>query len=59
MVFLNLKIIKNVAVINLMANVFMKKSEDVFESAKKFIKKVKLKENADFIVVDPAWRNNK
>ena len=43
---------KNVAVINLMANVFMKKSEDVFESAKKFIKKVKLKENADFIVVD-------
>ena len=43
---------KNVAVINLMANVFMKKSEDVFESAKKYIKKVKLKENADFIVVD-------
>ena len=43
---------QKVAVINLMANVFMKKSEDVFESAKKFIKKVKLKENADFIVVD-------
>ena len=43
---------KKVAVINLMANVFMKKSEDVFETAKQFIEKVKLKENADFIVVD-------
>ena len=43
---------KKVAVLNLMANVFMKKSEDVFETAKKFIEKVKLKENADFIVVD-------
>ena len=43
---------KKVAVVNLMANVFMKKSEDVFETAKKFIEKVKLKENADFIVVD-------
>ena len=43
---------KKVAVINLMANVFMKKSEDVFETAKNFIKKVKLKDNADFIVVD-------
>ena len=41
-----------VAVLNLMANVFMKKSDDVFETAKQFIKKVKLKENADFIVVD-------
>ena len=43
---------KKVAVINLMANVYMKKSEDVFETAKKFIEKVKLKENADFIIVD-------
>jgi len=43
---------KKVAVVNLMANVFMKKSENVFEIAKKFIEKVKLKENADFIVVD-------
>ena len=42
---------KKVAVINLMANVF-EKSEDVFKTAKKFIEKVKLKENADFIVVD-------
>ena len=30
----------------------MKKSEDVFETEKQFIKKIKLKENADFIVID-------
>ena len=30
----------------------MKKSEDVFEEAKKFIQTVKLKKDADFIVVD-------
>jgi hypothetical protein len=43
---------KKVAVINLMGNIFMKKSEDVFEEAKKFIQNVKLKKDADFIVVD-------
>jgi 2',3'-cyclic-nucleotide 2'-phosphodiesterase len=43
---------KKVAVINLMGNVFMKKCDDVFESAKKFISLVRLKEEADFIVVD-------
>ena len=43
---------KKVAVINLMGNVFMKKCEDVFETAKKFIQEVKLKKDADFIVVD-------
>ena len=43
---------KKVAVINLMGNIFMKKSEDVFESAKKFIQTVKLKRDADFIIVD-------
>ncbi len=43
---------KRIAVLNLMGNVFMKKCEDVFEEAKKFIKKVKLKKDADFIVVD-------
>jgi 2',3'-cyclic-nucleotide 2'-phosphodiesterase len=41
-----------VAVINLMGNVFMKKSDDVFQSAKEFIKKVQLKKDADFIIVD-------
>ena len=35
-----------------MGNVFMKKSEDVFAAAKKFIQIVKLKKDADFIVVD-------
>ena len=34
---------KKVAVINLMGNIFMKKCEDVFETAKNFIQKVKLK----------------
>ncbi len=43
---------KKVAVINLMGNIFMKKSDDVFQEAKKFIQNVQLKKNADFIVVD-------
>ena len=41
-----------VGVLNLMGNVFMKKCEDVFETAEKFIKKHKLKEDYDFLVVD-------
>ena len=41
-----------VGVINLMGNVFMRKTEDVFESAKKIKNKIILKKNADFIVVD-------
>ena len=41
-----------VGVLNLMGNVFMKKCEDVFEAAEKFIKKFKLKEHYDFLVVD-------
>jgi len=43
---------KKVAVVNFMGNIFMKKSEDVFQAAKKFIQNVKLKKNADFIIVD-------
>ena len=43
---------KKVAVINLMGNIFMKKCDDVFEAAKKFIENVKLKKDADFIIVD-------
>jgi metallophosphoesterase (TIGR00282 family) len=43
---------KKVAVVNLMGNVFMRKSDDVFQAAQKFIKKVRLKKEADFIVVD-------
>jgi len=48
----NTKNNKKVAVINLMGNIFMKKCEDVFEEAKKFIQTVQLKKEADFIVVD-------
>jgi 2',3'-cyclic-nucleotide 2'-phosphodiesterase len=43
---------KKVAVINLMGNIFMKKCEDVFQEAKKFIKIIELKKEADFVVVD-------
>ena len=43
---------KKVAVINLMGNIFMKKCEDVFESAKKFTQEIKLKRDADFIIID-------
>jgi len=43
---------KKIAVINLMGNIFMKKSEDVFETAKKFTEMIKLKRDADFIIVD-------
>ena len=41
-----------IGVLNLMGNVFMKKCDDVFETAKKFIKEFKLKEDYDFLVVD-------
>ena len=41
-----------VGVINLMGNVFMKKTEDVFKIAKKIKDKIILKKNVDFIVVD-------
>jgi 2',3'-cyclic-nucleotide 2'-phosphodiesterase len=48
----NTKNNKKVAVINLMGNIFMKKCEDVFVEAGKFINLVQLKKEADFIVVD-------
>ena len=41
-----------VAVINLMGNVFMRKTQDVFSAATELQKKIKLKESTDFIVVD-------
>ncbi len=41
-----------IGVLNLMGNVFMKKCEDVFESANSFLKKYKLKKDFDFLVVD-------
>ena len=41
-----------IGVLNLMGNVFMKKCDDVFEIAKKFINKYKLKKDYDFLIVD-------
>ena len=41
-----------IGVINLMGNVFMKKTEDVFKVAQTISKKLILKKNVDFLVVD-------
>ena len=41
-----------IGVINLMGNVFMRKTDDVFLTAKKISKKLILKKNIDFLVVD-------
>jgi len=41
-----------VGVLNLMGNVFMKKCNDVFETATIFKNKYKLKEDYDFLIVD-------
>ena len=41
-----------VGVINLMGNVFMRKTEDVFRTAKEICKKLRLKKEVDFLVVD-------
>ena len=41
-----------IGVLNLIGNVFMKKSNDVFEAATQFTNKFKLKEDFDFLVVD-------
>ena len=41
-----------IGVINLMGNVFMKKTEDVFKKAKEILNKIKLKKDVDYLVVD-------
>tara|TARA_Y100000816_G_C26081628_1_gene570129 strand:- start:591 stop:1397 length:807 start_codon:yes stop_codon:yes gene_type:complete len=41
-----------IGVINLMGNVFMKKSDDVFEKAKSIREKIILKKNVNFSIVD-------
>jgi len=43
---------KKIAVLNLMGNIFMQKTDDLFEAVKFFLKKVKLNKEADFILVD-------
>jgi len=41
-----------VGVVNLMGNVFMRKTDDVFKEAQKIKKKMTLKKNVDFLVID-------
>ena len=41
-----------IGVLNLMGNVFMKKCENVFESARQFINNYKLKKDFDLLIVD-------
>ena len=41
-----------IGVANLMGNVFMRKTEDVFVSAKEICNKIKLKKDVDFFVID-------
>ena len=41
-----------VGVLNLMGNIFMKKCDDVFITAKNFLKNNKLKDEYDFLIVD-------
>jgi len=41
-----------IGVVNLMGNVFMRKTEDVFQEAQKIKKKMTLKKDVDFLVVD-------
>ena len=43
---------KKIAVINFIGNVFMKKSQDLFLCTEKVTNKIKLKKEADFIIVD-------
>ena len=41
-----------IGVINLMGNVFMKKTDDVFKTAYEISKKIVLKKNVDFLIID-------
>ena len=41
-----------ISVINLMGNVFMRKTQDVFSAAKNLLEKIRLKDNSDFLIVD-------
>ena len=41
-----------IGVINLMGNVFMRKTNDVFQTAKNIIQKLVLKKDVDFLIVD-------
>ena len=41
-----------IGVLNLIGNVYMKKSDDVFQISKEFLSKYKLREHYDFLIVD-------
>ncbi|MAJ85978.1 MAG: metallophosphoesterase, partial [Candidatus Pelagibacter sp.] len=41
-----------IGVLNLMGNVFMKKCDNVFEAAKKFVTQNELKKNYDYLIID-------
>jgi len=51
-IYLSKKNKYKIGVINLMGNVFMRKTEDVFQEAKKILEKMILKKDVDFSVVD-------
>ncbi len=51
-IYLSKKNKYKVGVINLMGNVFMRKTEDVFKEAEEIKKKMILKKNVDFLIVD-------
>ncbi len=41
-----------IGVVNLMGNVFMRKTDDVFKTAKEICKRIILKKNVDFLIID-------
>ena len=41
-----------IGVVNLMGNVFMRKTEDVFKTAKEICKRIILKKHVDFLIID-------
>ena len=43
---------KKITVINMMGNVFMRKTEDLFKFAEELKKKIILKKNTDFLIID-------
>ncbi|MAJ85521.1 MAG: TIGR00282 family metallophosphoesterase [Candidatus Pelagibacter sp.] len=51
-IYLSKKKKYKIGVINLIGNVFMKKSDDVFKTANELKSKLQLKKNVDFLVID-------
>tara|TARA_B100000886_G_scaffold251816_1_gene177775 strand:+ start:6567 stop:7373 length:807 start_codon:yes stop_codon:yes gene_type:complete len=51
-IFLSKNMKFKIGVVNLMGNVFMRKTEDVFKTAKEICKRIILKKNVDFLIID-------